>query len=162
MQIGVKIVSSAIKSADDEKRFYDTFSQIADYVFVENLKSIWAEFDEIEIPDIEDKKEDYFTAHTKGYNICSYPLTNMVVHSNGDIGICCHDWKHATAYANVWETSLLQAWNSDKLREIQVKHLQQRKNEIPFCNVCGQRGYDNVDADANEIVKKILEERGKA
>jgi len=154
-EVGVKIVASALQSEQDKIDFYNTFSPISDYTFIENLKPIWAEFGEMVLPPGGTKEADYYTEHTKGYMICSYPLTNMVVHSNGDIGVCCHDWKHATAYANVRTTSLLDAWNSKELRDFQIKHLQRRKNEIPFCNACGQKGYDNVDADAEAIIKKM-------
>ncbi len=61
-----------------------------------------------------------------------------------------------TSYANVKTTSLVEAWNSKEPREFQVKHLQHRRNEIPFCSECGQKGYDNVDADAEEIIKKLV------
>lgn len=155
-EVAVKIISSAIKGEADKQKFLETFSPVSDYIFIENVKSIWAEFEEIVIPQTEGKEDDYYSEHTKGYTICSYPLTNMVVHANGDIGVCCFDWKHATSYANVKTTSLLEAWNSKELREFQIRHLQHRRNEIPFCNECGQRGYDNVDADAENIIKRLV------
>lgn len=154
-EIGIKIISSAIKSEADKQRFLETFTPVSDYIFIETVKSIWAEFEEIDIPQTERKEDDYYTEHIRGYDICSYPLTNMMVHSNGDIGLCCLDWKHATSYANVKETSLLEAWNSKELREFRIKHLQRRRNEVPFCNKCLQKGYDNVDADAEELIKKL-------
>lgn len=80
----------------------------------------------------------------------------MVVHANGDIGVCCFGWKHATSYANVKTTSLVEAWNSKELRKFQIGHLQYRRDKIFSCNECGQRGYDNVDADAEEIITRLV------
>ena len=92
------------------------------------------------------------------YDICSYPLTHMIVHSNGDIGLCCYDWKHLTSYANVDSYSVCEAWNSEMLKEIRRLHLAQRRSELPFCQNCIRKGYDNIDRDAKRILEII--ERG--
>lgn len=155
-EVGVKIIASAIKDEEDRQRFIETYTPISDYIFIENVKPIWAGFEEMALPEWGGQEDDYYSEHTRGYTICSYPLTNMVVHANGDIGVCCFDWKHATSYANVKTTSLVEAWNSKELREFQIKHLQHRRDEIPFCNECTQRGYDNVDADAENIIKRLV------
>lgn len=157
-EIGIKIVSSSLKTDKDKKFFYNTFSPLANCIFIENIKSIWAEFDSMEFPPGAVPKEDYYSAHTKGYSICSYPLTHMLVHSNGDIGVCCHDWKHGTCYANVRDISLTEAWNSNELKEFRIKHLKHRRREIPYCSACTQKGYDNVDADADKIALRLSSE----
>ena len=109
---------------------------------------------------IPDGSEDGVYAKNKvpPYDICSYPLTHMIVHSNGDIGLCCYDWKHLTSYANVDSYSVCEAWNSEMLKEIRRLHLAQRRSELPFCQNCIQKGYDNIDRDAKRILEII--ERG--
>ncbi len=155
MEIGAKIVSAAFKKEHDEEYFLNTFSPISDYTFVENLKNVWAGFDEIQLSG-EDTGEDYYTQHVTGYSICSYPITHMVIHSNGDICSCCFDWKHEISYANVNELSLKEAWNSEKLLQFRLSHLNKKQEFIPFCNKCEAKGYDNIDNDAQTMIRKYL------
>ena len=157
LEIGTKIISSAFNSQEERQRYLDLFSPITDYTYIRNVQLNWAEFDEMVIPD---GSEDGVYAKNKvpPYDICSYPLTHMIVHSNGDIGLCCYDWKHLTSYANVDSCSVCEAWNSERLKEIRRLHLTQRRSELPFCQSCIRKGYDNIDQDAKRILEII--ERG--
>lgn len=138
----------------EKKRFTDIFSEISDYCFIEAVKNIWPNFGEFVQLD-GDISEDYYTNHTRHYKICAYCLTNMMIHSNGDIGVCSHDWSHSTAYANVRDISICEAWNSDKLRKIQIEHLAGNHGGNPFCRNCSQVSYDNVDEDAAKIISNL-------
>lgn len=156
MKIGAKIISSAFKTKEDRQRFVDLFSPISDYTFVENLKNVWGEFDQIVLSG-EDMGDDYYTENATNIDICSYPLTHMLIHSNGDICSCCFDWKHTTSYANVTEISLKSAWESERLLQFRLAHLNRKRQYIPFCNKCEMNGYDNVDTDAKAIIQKLVE-----
>jgi len=154
MKIGVKIVSAAFKEEGDRDKFFQIFDPIVDYIYIRNVQKNWAEFDEMIIP--EGSKDGVFAKNKKPpYQICSYPLTHMIVHSNGDIGLCCYDWKHDTVYTNVDKMSVYEAWHSDKLKQIRVRHLQGKKEELPFCRNCIRKGYDNVDEVANAILARL-------
>ena len=154
MKIGVKIVTAAFETESDRDRYFELFDSIADYIYIRNVQKNWAEFDEMVIP--EGSKDGVFTKNKKPpYSICSYPLTHMIVHSNGDIGLCCYDWKHDTAYTNISQMSVYEAWKSDELKSIRKKHLEGRKNELPFCRSCIRKGYDNIDAVANNILMRL-------
>lgn len=155
MEIGAKIISSAFKSDDDRTRFLNIFSPISDFTFIENLKNVWGEFDEVELFG-EDTGDDYYTENAMNFEICSYPLTHMLIHSNGDICSCCFDWKHATSYANVLETSVKSAWESEKLLQFRLAHLNKKRQFIPFCNKCEMNGYDNVDDDSKTIIQRLI------
>lgn len=155
LEIAIKIVDASLHSTEDEERFFHIFSPISDHTFIERLKNIWPEYDDVPIDAGLDVRDlDYQTVHHT-YEICAYPLTHMLVHSNGDIGVCCLDWKHATCYGNVNTMTLVDAWNSEHLRDFRIKHLQGRREEIPFCCECSQVSNDNVDEDAEVIIEKL-------
>lgn len=155
MEIGAKIISSAFKKDGDRERFIEIFEKISDYAFVENLKNVWGGFDEIDLSgDVVD--DDFYTENATNNKICSYPLTHMVIHSNGDICSCCFDWKHEISYANVLDVSVRDAWESEKLLQFRLAHLNGKRECISFCNECEMNGYDNVDSDAGEIIKKLI------
>lgn len=149
-EIGIKIFSNVLKDGDEE-RFLEEFKPISDYIWIETAYNQWSEFDTYRSPN-DCEKEDSYTSRYDGRDICSFPFTHMLICSNGDIGLCCYDWNHKTVYANASETGIVDAWNSDKLRDIRIKILEKR---LPFCSACGNRGYDDIDKDA-EIIKSRL------
>lgn len=155
-EIAIKIVDAALHSEEDKQRFLETFAPISDFTFIEKLKAIWSEYDGVPVDaglDVSDL--DYYTRMNSNHEICAYPLTHMLIHSNGDIGVCGVDWKHGTVYGNVHSMTLREAWNSESLRRFRLAHLQGRRKEIPFCCHCSQVSNDDVDADAAEIAKKL-------
>ena len=154
LEIGTKIISSVFSSQDDRQRYLDLFSPIPDYTYIRNVQTNWAEFDAMVIPDgTEDGK--YCNNKVPPYDICSYALTHMIVHSNGDIGLCCYDWKHETSYDNAYTSTIPEAWNSEKLRQIRLAHLTGHRSDLPYCKSCIRKGYDNIDAVAMDIAKII-------
>lgn len=156
MGIAVKIVDAALHSEADKKKFLDFFTSISDFIFIEKLKNIWAEYDGVPLDAGMDVSNiDYYTVHNAKHKICAYPLTHMLVHSNGDIGVCCMDWKHGTVYGNVHTISLYDAWNSEHLRQFRLAHLKGRRADIPFCRHCVQVSNDDVDADAENIILRL-------
>lgn len=153
-EIGTKIISSAFSSQEDRQRYLDLFSPITDYTYIRNVQTNWAEFDNLVIPDgTEDGK--YCNNKIPPYDVCSYPLTHMLVHSNGDIGLCCYDWKHETAYANIAQMSVPEAWTSKELQAIRLAHLTGKRGTLPYCRSCIRKGYDNIDAVAPQIAAII-------
>ena len=154
LEIGTKIIASVFESHEDRQRYLDLFSPITDYTYIRNVQTNWAEFDEMVIPEgTEDGK--YCNNKVPPDDVCSYALTHMIVHSNGDIGLCCYDWKHETSYANAENMTIPEAWNSDELKRIRLAHLTGRRNELPYCKSCIRKGYDNIDAVALDIAKII-------
>ncbi|MBE5935323.1 MAG: radical SAM protein [Lachnospiraceae bacterium] len=156
LELAIKILDVGLETEEDKQKFLDIFAPISDYAFIEIIKDNWAEYDAIpKESSIDVSNIDYYTKHATEYSICAYPLTHMLVHSNGDIGVCCHDWKHGTCYGNVKDTLLIDAWNSKHLKEFRIKHLEGKRDEIPFCKSCSRVSFDNVDSDAKNIILKL-------
>ena len=155
-EIAIKIVDAALHSEADKQRFLEIFAPISDFTFIERLRNIWSEYDGVPVDAGLDVSEiDYYTRTNSKHEICAYPLTHMLIHSNGDIGVCCVDWKHGTVYGNVHSMTLREAWNSESLRRFRLAHLEGRRKDIPFCCHCSQVSNDDVDADAAEIARRL-------
>lgn len=154
LKTGVKIISSAFKNFDDRKRFFEMFDGFVDYIYIRNVQRNWAEFDDMIIPQGSGDGV-YVKNKVPGFKICTFPLTHMVVHSNGEIGLCCYDWKHKTSYAHVAKMTLYEAWNSQELRQIRITHLKGEKNSLPYCANCIRKGYDNVDDCSEDIINRL-------
>ena len=156
-EISVKIANVSIKSEREYNRFFDIFENYSDYTFIEDIVEGWPEFEEIELPKDSMSAENWIwkKENKKGYSICTYGLTNMVVYSNGYVSACPADWKFGTKYGDVRESSLRELWESKQLREFQLMHMEVKRKEIPVCRNCKCCGYDNVDDVADIIIERL-------
>ncbi len=66
------------------------------------------------------------TQATRGYNVCPYPWTSLVVASNGDVVACCRDLDHKTVVGNLFREELLDIWNGPAYRQLRQSLLDQR------------------------------------
>lgn len=67
---------------------------------------------------------------------CRYPFTHLTIKSNGDVVVCCVDWKRATTYGNILENSLESIWNSRELYEFRKMMLETKGVKHPSCHDC--------------------------
>ena len=155
-KVSVKTLNVALKDKNDADRFYDMFEQISDYTYIQDTTQAWAEF-EAYVP-VGNYEAGNIGDMMDLDKICSFPLTNMAIHSNGSVGVCPQDWKFATSYGNVKEQSLVELWNSKKLYGIRTTHLRGLRNKINYCKDCDVCvSNDDVRASAEIILKKLEE-----
>lgn len=89
--------------------------------------------------------------------VCSEPFTRLVVNSNGDIGVCCMDWRHDLCLGHVDSTTLRQAWESDGLAELRKQHLRGNRDAYPICSDCGYVQTLRPEADLDGVAVELLE-----
>lgn len=153
-KVSVKILNVALPDDAAAGKFYDIFEPISDYTYIQDTTQAWSEFEayvpegNYEAGNIGDMKDED--------KICSFSLTTMAIHSNGSVGVCPQDWKFATEYGNVKESSLLELWNSKKLLGFRIAHLKGMRKRIPYCNGCDVCvSNDDVRKNASEIIKLL-------
>ncbi len=80
--------------------------------------------------------------------VCPLPFYTLVVHSDGNVGICCVDWAKKTLVGDLRRESLRDIWHGQKLREFQVMHLERRAHENSACKGCTYpfTQPDNIDS----------------
>lgn len=153
-KVSVKILNVALKDDAAANRFYDIFEPISDYTYIQDTTQAWAEFEayvpqgNYEAGNIGDMKDED--------KICSFSLTNMAIHSNGSVGVCPQDWKFATEYGNVNHSSLLELWNSKKLRNFRLAHLCGHRKQIPYCRDCDVCvSNDDIRKSVSDIINRL-------
>ncbi len=67
---------------------------------------------------------------------CDRPLDQMVISSNGDVIICCRDWKYDNIVGNIYFDSVYNIWHSKKMKNIQKLIIEQNYDEIACCKDC--------------------------
>ncbi|MFC2067868.1 radical SAM/SPASM domain-containing protein [Chloroflexota bacterium] len=72
----------------------------------------------------------------RGLTGCELLFKNLCILFNGDVIICCHDWKRATVVGNVRLSSLKDIWNSPETNALRKLIVRKRYKNIQSCRDC--------------------------
>ncbi len=64
------------------------------------------------------------------------PYNYINIHSNGDVVLCCQDWKRETKYGNILQQSLVDILESGHYKDIQDKALGKEADANFICKRC--------------------------
>lgn len=156
LKVSCKIVEPSVNTEEKIKRFYDIFTPISDYTFIEDIVDAFPGYDKLKKPDNSKVTFRKWNSYSDRANyVCAKPLVQMAIHSNGEVSACCNDWKFMTSYGNVAQDNLVDLWNSEWLKEFRLKQLELPRKEIPYCNICDCESDDDIDDVADIIAKRI-------
>ncbi len=130
-EIYIKIVDVDL-SEQDKNKFYSTFGDICDEIFIENVVPQWAEINKFGL-----KTTGMYGQKIKKYKaVC--PFIFMYLHFNydGTTSGCTLDWGKEVLIGDISKESALKIWNGHRLKDLQIAHLKKRRNNIPFCDKC--------------------------
>lgn len=143
------IYAKMIESQDEEENnaFRKLFEGVADEVNVEPVMN-WNDPREgnlAGIPQQEMLATPYFA---KRKHACPFPFYTMVIHSDLRVSVCCVDWSKQLIIGDLRKESISTVWSGEKLRNIQLTHLEGRRSELPGCASCSylHTAPDNIDA----------------
>lgn len=130
-RIYIKIVDVDLSNQDKEK-FYDLFGDICDEIFIENVVPQWAEVNKFDLK----ATGMYGQKITRYKYVC--PFLFMYLHFNydGTTSGCTLDWGKEVLIGDVTKESALEIWNGNKLKNLQIAHLEKKREKIPFCGEC--------------------------
>lgn len=133
-------------SDSDRKQFFDVFSRISDEVFIERPVNAWqgANIDETML------KKDRYKMNGRKVMICPRLYFALVVHFDGTVVACDHDWSEQYVLGNICEKNLFDIWNGSRLNDLRLLHIRGKADEIDRCRTCIQRTecleMDDIDA----------------
>lgn len=155
-EICVKIPGDMI-TEEDRKRFFETFGDIADRVFIENFAPCWPHFDVEERTGIRITQGIYGNV-IQEVAVCPYIFYSMAVNTDGTVSLCFLDWARTLMVGDVRTQSLKDIWNGHAMRRHRVAHLEGRRKDDPTCAACGQLSHclpDNIDTYAEMLRQRI-------
>jgi nucleoside-diphosphate-sugar epimerase/MoaA/NifB/PqqE/SkfB family radical SAM enzyme len=159
-EISIKIAGDQM-SDDDKKKFYDTFGNSADRIFIENMAPCWPEFDVEERCDIT-ISQGIYDQPIGEVNTCPYIFYSMAVNAEGLVSLCFLDWARKLLIGDVRTESLAEIWNGENLHRHRLAHLEGRRKDDPFCGQCGQLSHcspDNIDPYVQTIRDNLVSKR---
>ena len=84
----------------------------------------------------------------------------MYIHFNfdGTASGCTLDWGKEVLIGNISKESALEIWQGDRLKNLQIAHLEKKRDKIPFCDKCLAPMiccFEDLDDHAGMLLKKI-------
>ena len=98
----------------------------------------------------------------KEVKVCPYPFYSLIVNSDGEVTVCCADWKRKLVVGNLKYQSMVDIWQGEKLKKFWVTMLEGKKNSYEMCQKCLLPMYDcndNIDDYAEQIKERIENEQ---
>lgn len=68
---------------------------------------------------------------------CDLFLKQAYIVENGDMILCCHDWKQSVVVGNVARTSIEEVWNSNHFKKLIYEYYEEKFDNIEICRYCG-------------------------
>jgi MoaA/NifB/PqqE/SkfB family radical SAM enzyme len=156
-KIYIKIIDACLKDGDEGK-FYDTYGDICDEIYVEHLSDCQPLTRDC--GGAVDKQRTMYNEDAVQSRVC--PLLFYTIYADAD----CNIYPCVTlglpihfSIGNFRSQSLMDMWRSEKLKELRKLHLQGLKNANEVCNSCGNmlsmyHKDDDLDSYAGELLKR--------
>ena len=135
----IKIIDVALKGADDQKCFEETFRPVSDMVAIEHAIPFVPEIDLGELSGESKQGGDMRS------DVCSMPFYMLVLYPNGD-GLPCCSTEVPIAFGNARQDSLAHIWQSKQRTAFLIRQLGGVKN-IPVCSSCSVPSFGLQEGD---------------
>lgn len=160
--IYIKLADDGSLTSREEEKFYATFGDLCDEIFVEKLSPIWRD---TEINSELSNAIGPYGQRLEYKLVCPLIFTRMVINYDGVVVACCVDWKRRYVLGNAATDSVYDIWNGERLEALQMVHLKGERESVPLCQGCSALTsctIDNIDAHADELLGKFEKKRGQA
>lgn len=152
-KIYIKVVDINF-SQEDKDKFYNMFGDICDEIFVEHVVPQWAEINKFDVDTIGmyGQKVDRYK------EVCPFPFMYLHFNFDGTTSPCTLDWGKQVLIGNASKESAKEIWQGNNLKNLQIKMLEKKRDDIPFCSKCLAPVVcclENLDNHAEIILKKI-------
>ncbi len=147
-EIYCKTVDIAVPTIEDRKKFEVMMSDICDRFFIDRVIPLWSDFDEINDVMIESDSGTH-GQKIKRVNICPYPFYSCIINPEGDVTLCCADWKRKLIIGNAGKESIVDIWRGSLIRQFWCDMAAGLKNKYEMCSKCSLPCFDcNDDIDS--------------
>jgi len=158
-EINIKISDVALEEGEKET-FIGRFSLIADRVFVERVVPIWENVDYVQQVGGDNIGINKFGTYVPYIKCCSIMFYTLFISPVGVVYPCTQALM-VYDLGNVYNSSLVECWNSEKRRVLLCTHLENGRAGIPNCKNCYvvQNSIimeeDIIDSYSEKILKRL-------
>lgn len=157
-EIYIKTVNVAVPELSSKKLFYNMFGDICDKIFIDNVIPLWSDYNELEQEFKIDNKIGAHGQNVVDVRVCVYPFYSFLINPDGDVTMCCADWRRIYVIGNVGQDTLKNIWKGKKLRSFWENNLDGEKEKHLMCKGCVLPKYDcqdNIDIYSKSILENL-------
>ena len=131
----IKIVDYALKSKDDEQRFYEIFGDICDTIAIEYVVPIQSGVDYGAVLKDKDVSFTQFGLDPSEVQICPQPFFTLRINTDGKV-IPCYSYNFPGFVGDCNSQPVQEIWNGKQFQYFRQKMLEGRKNVCEVCANC--------------------------
>ena len=157
MEIYIKTVNVSEETEKKRKQFYEMFGNICAQIFEYNVIPLWSDFDKLNKTYSINKEVGVHGQVVKNVDICPYPFYSFIINADGEVTLCCADWKRRIVIGDARKQSVVDIWNSEEYKHFLKKMLAQKRQSFDMCKKCLLPVYDcndNIDEQAKVLLEK--------
>jgi radical SAM protein with 4Fe4S-binding SPASM domain len=79
---------------------------------------------------------NYTPLHSEPVRLCDLLFHKMYILYNGDVVLCCMDWRRQVIMGNVKQQSLREIWHGERYTHYRRLHEEGRSKELQLCSTC--------------------------
>lgn len=144
-EVYIKTVDAAAKTEEEKELFYKEFEDICDKISIEHVIPMWSDYNKI-YTDFDIEKEGLHGHAMKSINICPFPFYSFVINPDGEVTVCCSDWKREISMGNAQTENICDIWRGEKYRNFLLGMIENgRINNHSVCATCEYPIFDAVD-----------------
>lgn len=154
--ITIKMMSESLTEKQKDF-FFNTFSAITDQIFLEHLVPYWNDAIDHDDWPVGNKTMLDEEVHANA-EVCPFPFYKMRITSDAKVLLCSADWDHLRPIGDLRKQTVKEVWESDLLREIQLKFLNNKRSELEGCSTCKNFRYTqlvHLDPHREQILKNF-------
>lgn len=156
-EIYIKTVDAAVDTPEKEQRYYQLFEGICDRIWIDGVGPLWSDWDELN-QNFDIRKTGMHGQKLQTVQVCPYSFYSLIINADGEVTVCCADWRRKFVVGDLKRQSLYEIWNSERLRTFWKDMLSGRKDQYEMCRKCLLPMYDcndNIDSYAEQILRRI-------
>lgn len=145
-EVYIKTVDAAVKTEKEKEVFYKEFENMCDKISIEHVIPIWTDYEKI-YDDFDIEKEEGLHGHKiKEVDICPFPFYSFVINPDGEVTVCCNDWRRGISMGNAQYENVCDIWHGEKYRNFLRGMIKNgRLNNHGTCATCEYPKFDAVD-----------------
>lgn len=159
-EVYVKTVDAAVDTQEKKARYYQLFEDICDRMSIDGVAPLWSDWDEL-YQNFDVRETGMHGQELQEVRVCPYPFYSLIINADGEVTVCCADWRRKLVVGDLKTQSLRDIWHGEPLRTFWKDLLSGRKDRYEMCRKCLLPMYDcndNVDAYADRILKRLVSE----
>jgi MoaA/NifB/PqqE/SkfB family radical SAM enzyme len=150
-------INGDMLTEEEKQKFYDTFGDITDGIFIESIMDCWPTFEQKKVTINESR--GIYANEIKEVLVCPYVFYSFAINSDGTYSLCFLDWKRTLLLGNAKDTLVKKIWNGKQLKDYQKLFLRGERKSHSVCGECGQLRQgapDDLDAFMEDLLRKII------